>query len=270
MTILVDSMSPEQMDKLETETEAAVPWTPSRGLIADAPLEKIEAPDLSDVGVGLGMFILAAAALFLRPADFIPSADAVPMFPIGLIIALVVLHKKILVGIRNSSLLKNPVLYFVVGLIVAAGEPLYIQQDTTRALNFGMICLGFAACYLVLSATLDSLWRARVFTGWLALFAVAACAIGILNFLGNISVAPHPFAQSLDVPFPITRDYATALRLGTVTILNNPLDAARLTMVMAFSGLCWARKHNAQWLLPGLTLIAFLAYIVLAAPALPQ
>src|SRR5687767_10908846 len=69
--------------------------------------------------LGFVLFLLVTAVMFIRPAEIIPALDALPIYEVLIIGALVTSLPAVLRQLSLDSLTRNPVTYCVVGFLIA-------------------------------------------------------------------------------------------------------------------------------------------------------
>jgi hypothetical protein len=138
--------------------------------------------------VAFVLFLLATAVLFIRPTDFIPPLQTVPLYE-GLVAAcLVAAIDGILRQLRGDVLSRDPISACVLGLLPAVVlselANLDFEGASTQGLEFGKVVL----FYLLLVGTVDSPRRLRACLLWLGLCLTVVTGIGVLQYYGVVQL----------------------------------------------------------------------------------
>jgi len=251
----VDSMSPQDIDALDVDSEQPNP------LEADAQRAPAKRRTKSASRWGYASFVLLTAVLFLRPGDIVPALDAAPVYLASLVLALVMLRRPFLAQLQIRNLIRRPITILVFGVMFSAILSQVVHGDHASAISAGEDCLKFVVYYLLLVAAIDSPERLRSFLAWLAVFALVVCGLGLLNYHGLINVNAPPYMEQQDYNDPDTGQPAVLARLVSVGIFNNPNDVSRLALFGILAclyclGLKKSLPRRAMWL----GMIAVMAY----------
>jgi putative inorganic carbon (HCO3(-)) transporter len=206
---------------------------------------------------GFFLFILANAALYVRPADLLKQED-LPIYLILMVASLLVSYRSVLQQLSLSSLEARPITVMLLGLLVAVVLSHLSHLRLDDAWTSGFAFFKLVLYYLLLVAVIDSPRRLHDFLAWLIAFIVVVVLLGLLQYNGWIYIPElpiQPFSQRTDTP--TGPEYL--LRLTSVGVFNNPNDLARIlliTMPLSLYGLVHGRTILARCL-AGFALIAF-------------
>jgi O-antigen ligase len=175
-------------------------------------------------GLGFGLFVLANAALFIRPMDLSPELQDVPTYEPLIIACLVVSLPCVLRQLSPGSLGSQPITACVLGLLPAVVlSHVFSTFYLGGARESGVAFAKVVVYYLLLVGLVDSGRRLRQFLYWLVVFTVILTVLALLQYHGTINIPSlEPFQQrQYD---PETGELVSLPRLCSVGIFNDPND----------------------------------------------
>jgi len=173
--------------------------------------------------VGFGLFLMVTAVLFIRPTDFIPALEAVPLYEILIITCTAASFDKI-VDQLSGGLAKNPISACVLGLFAAVVMSNLANMNVEGAVDIGFEFTKVVIYYLLLVGNLNSPQRLRSFLLWLALCVTVVNVIGVLQYYGYIHLESFAVLESSDSDEidPETGQTVVALRLRGTGLFHDP------------------------------------------------
>lgn len=126
------------------------------------------------------LFILLNATLFIRPAEFVPSLAAVPIYLYLILSCLVFAAPRVANQLTGRSLSRNPITVCVLGLNVAVVLSHASHLDLWSARWDGFEFAKIVLYYLLLVGLVDSEKRLKNFLMWLVVFIVAEASLALL------------------------------------------------------------------------------------------
>jgi O-antigen ligase len=191
----------------------------------------LEAPSLPQ-GIGRSafaffLFLLANAALYLRPADLLGDPDL--QVYLGLmIICLLISCRPILEQLMPASLGVRPITVSLLGLLACVAlshlSHLRFHDVLSATYEFSKLIL----YYLLLVAVVDSTKRLNSFLTWFVLFVLIVSILGFLQYCDWIDL---PALQQLREKTYDSTSPDELVRITSVGIFNNPNDLARILVI---------------------------------------
>jgi hypothetical protein len=184
------------------------------------------------------LFLLVNAALFLRPAEFIPALQAVSLYE-GLIVAcLVVSSPQVLQYLTSRPLDSRPITFCVLGLLalVVVSELSRLSFETTLAK--GLFFSKIVIYYLLLVSLINTPRRLHLFLAWLVLCGTVLTGLTMLHYhdLIDLSHVKNLTLLSNDLD-PLTGEPVAVNRLQAVGIFQDPNELCVLLAALVPLGL---------------------------------
>jgi O-antigen ligase len=225
----------------------------------EQPAFQYAATSVRASALAFGLFVVANAALYLRPADLIDRQD-LPIYLVLVVGCLLVSYRSVISQLTTASLASRPItvcLLVLFGTVVAShASSLNLDSAGTSAFNFSKQI----AYYLVLVGVVDSVQRLRRFIGWFVLFVFGITVLGLLQYYEMIDLQSVASLAERQVD-PEQSDPELLLRLCSVGVFNNPNDLARILLIampLALFGMVHATSR--VWRLFGALAFALFVY----------
>lgn len=132
--------------------------------------------------MGFVLFLLVNAALFLRPAELLPSLRGFSIYEYLMLACLAVSALRIWQTLAQTELQQQPITLFVFGLWAAAVLSHLGHGNLDKANLQAIEFLKVVLYYLLLISVVNTPQRLRLFLGWLALCAMVITCLAVLNF----------------------------------------------------------------------------------------
>jgi O-antigen ligase len=173
------------------------------------------------------LFLLVAAVLFIRPSDFVPGLEQVPLYQLTIFPCILLSWHKLVPQLRGDGLRNRPVFVFGAGIVAVCVATTVLHGQVESAVDFAMEVSKVLIFYLLLLAQLDSPRRLRLFLGCLAGIILVPITLAVLNFHGYVTIPS----------FKITDDGGFR-RMGGSGNFADPNDACEIINCAIFMSLC--------------------------------
>jgi putative inorganic carbon (hco3(-)) transporter len=180
------------------------------------------------------LFVLATAALFLRPSELVPDliGETTGVYEVAILVCLVVSLPRVLAQFRPATLAGSPVSLCAFGVLAAIGLSGVDHQGPAEARFWVVDFVKVLVYYLLLVGCLDSGPRLRAFLYWWNAFILAVVALALLQYHGLIDLpALAAAAQRQDADEETGEEGVILLRMCGPGIFDNPNDLARIIAV---------------------------------------
>ncbi|MDB5357474.1 MAG: hypothetical protein JWN24_3927 [Phycisphaerales bacterium] len=197
--------------------------------------------------LGFSLFILLNAVLFVRPAEIIPSLEALPIYEVVILLCLLASIPAVLPQLAWSSLKRNPITLCVLGLLPAIFLSHLTNGDLWSARMGALMFLKVVIYYLLLVGLVNSAARLRTFLLVIAGFILCTAVLCLLDHHGIIDI---PALSDLNVAYgedAETGEVAYIQRLRAMGIFNDPNDFALILNAATFICLHWLISQK-NWL----------------------
>jgi O-antigen ligase len=138
--------------------------------------------------VDFALFIAVTAILFIRPSDFVPGLEQVPLYLIAIVPCLILSWPKLVPQLTTAGLRERPVFVFGIGLLLLAIASCLLRGQFDTAVDFTGAFLKILTLYLLLLAQVDSPGRLKLFLGCLVGIILVPTLLAVLNFHGSITI----------------------------------------------------------------------------------
>jgi len=202
--------------------------------------------------VDFALFILVTAILFIRPSDFVPGLEAIPLYLIAIVPCILLSWPKLIAQLTTAGLRGRPVLVFGVGCLLIGTATSLLHGQLQDLADFSVEFVKILIFYLLMLAQIDSPRRLRLFLGWLVGIIMVPIVLAVLNFHGYITIPG----------FHIT-DSGETRRLGASGNFGDPNDVCEILNCALIFSLCGLLDRGG-----GLTRVVWLAPIALFGHAL--
>jgi O-antigen ligase len=176
--------------------------------------------------LGFILFLLVNAVLFIRPAEIFPSIEAVPIYEMLMIAALVASAGAIVRLFTSTPLREQPMTACVLVMLVAvvlshlSHGSLYLAK--VNAVDYLKVVLYF----MMLVSLVDSLPRLTIFMQVTAVYIFAIAALALLHYHGLIELQALEALAQLEQYNEDLGSRVVTIRLQASGIFNDPNDFA--------------------------------------------
>jgi O-antigen ligase len=167
--------------------------------------------------VDFALFILVAAILFIRPTDFVPGLEPVPLYLIAIVPCLLLSWHKLIPQLTSARLRERPVFVFGTGILLLAIASCLLRGQFQTGIDFTVGFVKILTFYLLLLAQVDSPGRLKVFLGCLVWIILVPILLAVLNFHAYITIPAFNIVDSGDVR-----------RLGATGNFGDPNDVCEI------------------------------------------
>ena len=171
------------------------------------------------------LFVLVTGVMFVRPTDFVPALEGVPLYQILIVSCMLLSWNKFASRLSSNAFREDPTAVMVVGILLVSLVSNLAHGDLDSALffgdNFGKVVL----FYLLLVGIVDSPARLRRFLACLVGFDLIPTILALLQYHGMINIAAFNALDDGGVP-----------RLHATGLFGDPNDFCEiLNTAMLFS-----------------------------------
>lgn len=206
----------------------------------------------STSSLGLGLFILVNAVLFIRPAEIFPELAGLPIYEVPILACLAVCFPRVASQLTAPALRSSPLTVCVLGLLPAAALSHLTHSmfgvAVESILAFGRLVI----YYLLLVAVLDTPARVRTLLCWVAIFILVLAVFALLQYHEIINVSALSVLDQWEID-PATGEALVTPRLRGAGLYHDPNDMASilaLGMTAVLAGLGDRRRllRSPLWL----------------------
>lgn len=171
------------------------------------------------------LFILVTAILFLRPSDFVPGLEVVPLYLIAIVPCLLLSWNKLVPQLSMKGLRELPVLVFGIGILLVSIISSSVNERFQLGVDFASGFIKLLILFMLMLAQLDSARRLKFFLGCLVGIILIPIVLAVLNFHGYIGISAFE-----------TMDSEGVRRIGATGNFGDPNDVCEiLNVAMIFS-----------------------------------
>jgi len=187
--------------------------------------------------VDFALFVLVTAVLFIRPGDFVPGLDVVPLYLIAIVSCLILAWPKLIPQLTLAGLRERPVFVFGIGFILVSALSNLAYRRFEVTFDFVGAFWKVLIYYLLMLAVVDSPRRLKLFIGCLVVIISIPVLLAVLNYHGYLHLrfeAMKDFIASgseEDAPTEIKR-------LGTSGSFGDPNDVCEIVNCAMIFSLC--------------------------------
>ena len=204
--------------------------------------------------MGLFLFILVNATLFIRPAEIVPELLELPIYNVLMISSIIATLPAILRLLSLRSLISSPITACVLGILAMVILSHLGNGNTTYARTMGFEFSKIVLYYLVLVALLDTPAKLRRFMGYLVWLIAIMASLALLHYFGRITL-PGMETLTREEVDPSTGEVYNVLQLQGTGIFSDPNDLCLI--LVTGMGICLHgmsdRRHGvfrAAWAAP--------------------
>lgn len=185
------------------------------------------------------LFLLANAALFIRPAELHPALSGLPVYKVCMLACLAGSFPAVVRRLTARSLASRPLDACVLAILPAIILSHLANLEPRRAWGSGVAFANPLLYYFLLVSVVDTPARLQRFLTGLAAFALAITALTVLHYYGVVDV---PTIQFEEWPY----DRSIIRRLETTGLFSDPNDLC-LMLVMAMSICLYLIFERRRW-----------------------
>ncbi len=177
------------------------------------------------------LFVVVTAIVFIRPTDFVPGLEQVPLYLIAIVLCIILSWNKLVPFISGAALREQPVLVLGIGVL---------SMLTVSTITHGLFEKGFTPVvevskilvfYLLLQAQLNSPSRLARYLGIVACIIIIPVALAVLNYHAVVHIeAFHTTRETNDSGrnVPAEEVGKQIERLGTTGNFADPNDVCEI------------------------------------------
>jgi putative inorganic carbon (hco3(-)) transporter len=202
---------------------------------------------------GFGLFLLATAALLLRPADWVPALQGAPIYEFIISLCLFLSVPRLLWQICRQSPAR-PITLLIFAVFVSIVLSHLARGSLYDARVGGMDFLKLFVYYLLILSWVDSPANMRRFMLCLCTFTLAQAIVGSLEYNGCISLSALRSVEQADTN-PASGTVSVLRRLCGIGIFDDPNDLCLLLVATAalcfgFTGWRQLGRSRRGWFVP--------------------
>jgi hypothetical protein len=183
--------------------------------------------------VDFALFLVVTAILFVRPSDFVPGLESVPLFLIAIVPCLLLSWHKLMPQLNPNALRERPVLLLGFGIVLAAVLSCVVYRQFEQLFKF---VNGFSKTllfYALMLAHLDSPRRLKLFAVGLVVMILIPTLIFVSNYHGLLHFESLKVMDDADAgvrrlnaegTFGDPNDLCEVLNCGLIYSLSGLLD----------------------------------------------
>jgi len=193
--------------------------------------------------VAFALFLLANAALILRPADLFDAIAHWPIYQLLIVSCALLSLRPLADQLKWASLRCNPVTFFVLALLCVIPLAHLSHGQSWEARQAFVQFAKITVYYLLLLAILDTPQRLGGFLAFLALICLGMTALALLAFHGWIQLPALEMVQQKQFD-PATGMTINLPRLVSAGIFHDPNDLC-LLLIVAITICLWGLGADA-------------------------
>jgi hypothetical protein len=184
------------------------------------------------------LFILVTGILFMRPMDFIPGLETIPLYYIAIVSCILVSWNKIATHFSNDRLGVRPVTAFMIGLLLVSVFSNLAHGNVEGLANFTPEYAKVLVYFMLLVGVVDTPRRLRVLLACLVIIDLVPTVLTLLHYHGMINIPAYEALNDSDSTRidPETGGAATIRRLKGSGAFADPNDICEiLNQAMVFA-----------------------------------
>ncbi len=199
------------------------------------------------------LFILVTAILFIRPGDYVPGMQGIPLYLMAIVPCILLSWNKLAPQLSARGLRERPVFVFGLGLVVLAFFSSALEGRFAMGIGFATELLKILIFCLLMTAHLDSSARLKRFLGCLVVIIAVPVFLATIHYNGIVEIPA--FKVTLDSPSEGGGEGPNTRRLGATGNFADPNDVCEIVncaMIFSLYGLLNQRYAMARvpWLAP--------------------
>jgi O-antigen ligase len=215
--------------------------------------------------LGYGLFILLNAALFVRPAEIVPSLEGWQIYEVLILACLAVAFPSVLEQLRARSLVSQAITACVLGVAAAAVLSHLTHLAFGAALQAGAEAGKQLVYYFLLVGVVNTPERLRSFLAWLVGLIVVLTVLSLLQYHKVIDVpALSSTAEGQGQVDEETGEQVVLDRMCGAGIFQNPNDLSRILvagLTVCLAGLVDGGRRVRVLVLPLLGLFGYALFL---------
>lgn len=208
--------------------------------------------------MGFLLFILVSGVLFIRPTDFIPLLEAVPLYAVLIVGCILLYWNRLITQVSVPSLRERPVTACMFGMLLISVLSNLARMDIDAAFGFGVEFAKVIVYFLLLVGVVDSPGRLQRFLTCIAAIDLIPTILALLHYHGMIDISAFQALKDTDSSHfdPAETGEATViLRLKGSGAFGDPNDVCEIlnpAMLFSLYGLMNPRRGWVRflWLAP--------------------
>jgi hypothetical protein len=186
------------------------------------------------------LFLLVTAIQFVRPTDFIPGLEAVPLYLIAIIPCILLSWHKLIYPVSLAGLRERPVLVFGIGILLASIISCLAHGQFQVGVDFAVGFTKILIFYLLMLAHVNSPRRLQLFLGCLVFIIAIPTLLAVLNYHGYVTIPAFGEAKESGAIDPGTGEATGIRRLHATGNFSDPNDVCEIlncALILSLHGL---------------------------------
>jgi hypothetical protein len=200
------------------------------------------------------LFILVAAILFIRPNDFVPGLESIPLYLIAIVPCIILSWHKLVPQLTTVGLRERPVFVSGIGILLVSVVSNVAYRRLEIGFDFAVEFSKVLIFYLLMLAHLDSPRRLKLFLACLVGIIMIPIVLVVLNYYNIIQI--DGFVAIIDTNVGVGR-------LGGSWVFGDPNDMCEILNCAMIFSLCGLLDRGG-----GCTRVIWLAPVALFGHAL--
>lgn len=134
------------------------------------------------------LLILVSGVLIVRPTDFVPELEVVPLYQIFIVPCILLSWNRLLSRLSPNALREDPVVLLMVGILLVSLISNLAGGYIETAIDFGTEFVKIILFYLLLLGIVDSPARLRRYLACLVGFDLIPTILALLQYQGMINI----------------------------------------------------------------------------------
>ncbi|MGA2700257.1 MAG: O-antigen ligase family protein [Isosphaeraceae bacterium] len=211
------------------------------------------------------LFVLLTGVMFVRPTDFLPGLENVPLYLVVILSCLLVSGGRLMSRLSGEAFREDPASRMIVGILLVSIVSNLAHRDLEMAFDFASDFVKTAIYYFLLMGIVNSPARLRSFLTWLIIFSLIPTVLALLQYHGMINIPAFTALEEGLQADPFSGGPTSVKRLHATGNFGDPNDACTIfntAMVFSIYRLLESRKGPARylWLVP-VVLFGFALYL---------
>jgi O-antigen ligase len=213
--------------------------------------------------VGFVLFLLVTAIMFIRPTDFVPGLEELPLYQITIVPCIILSWHKLIPQLTSAGLRERPVFVFGFGILLVSLISNFVHGQFQVGFDFAFEFLKILIFFLLMQAQLDSPARLKLFLRCIVGIVLVPILLAVLHYHGFIYIRTFQY-RAEEVAFDPTLMADTGVRrLRATGNFGDPNDVCEILNCALIFGLYGLLNRGS-----GLARVIWLAPIALLGHAL--
>lgn len=201
------------------------------------------------------LLTLVTGILYVRPTDFVPGLEQVPLYYICMVACLVVSWGAVMAQLSPDALARNPITVLVLGILFSSMLSNLALGDIDRTFNFATEFFKIVLYYLLVAGVVDTPARLRWFLAISVGFDLIPTILALLQYHEVIHIPAFTILEEHAGTDPLTGERRFIKRLGASGNFGDPNDVCQLlavAIIFCTAGLLDQRRGLLRlgWLAP--------------------